>query len=343
MGPVDAQKIAVPAVGALHDDPFLRRWSRRFVSFSFVGMALLVSVVAFPLALVHDAIRRRRFSGVRFWAVVIVFLGAELVGLTLAFELWLRRLLGGSEAAYLDAHYRLQWWWVSTIFEWSRRILDVHVEVEGLDAVEPGPMLLVLRHASLVDTLLPGHLVSSRLGLKLRYVLKRELVWDPCLDVVGHRIPNAFVQRGGADHDKDLSAVRALVEGLGRHEGVLLFPEGTRFSESRRRRSLEYLEANEPEIHALAEPLENVLPPRLGGLFALLDAAPNLHVVFCSHRGLDGIRTFDDLLNGTLIGRTIAVRFWRYSADTIPTAPAERTRWLYDAWADVDRFVGEAA
>ena len=37
--------------------------------------------------------------------------------------------------------------------------------------------------------------VSRRYHLRLRYVLKRELLWDPCLDIVGQRVPNIFVDR----------------------------------------------------------------------------------------------------------------------------------------------------
>lgn len=330
------------AAAPVREEGFVARWSRRFVSFSALVMMLGATVLAFPLALVHDVVRPRRFIGLRFWAVALVFLGAELVGLALAFALWVRHLLGGDDATYVADHYRLQWWWVGVIFEQSRRILDVRVEVEGLDTVATGPYLLVLRHASLVDTLIPGRLVSSDFSMRLRYVLKRDLVWDPCLDVVGHRIPNAFVVRGGADSASDLAAVRALVRDLGPTDGVLLFPEGTRFSPERRRRSLEYLAAHEPEIHALAAPLEHVLPPRLGGLFATLDAAPNLDVVFCTHRGLDGIRTFGDLFDGSLVGRTVSVRFWRCAASEIPTAHDERVAWIYRAWVEVDAFVGDA-
>ncbi|HRE89632.1 MAG TPA: 1-acyl-sn-glycerol-3-phosphate acyltransferase, partial [Myxococcota bacterium] len=85
-------------------------------------------------------------------------------------------------------------------------------------------------HTSLVDTLLPTTYLTARRGLKLRWVLKRELLVDPCLDVAGSRLPNAFVARDGSDTEKALAQVRALATDLPADEGVLIYPEGTRFT-----------------------------------------------------------------------------------------------------------------
>ena len=43
--------------------------------------------------------------------------------------------------------------------------------------------------------------------VRLRYVLKRELLLDPCLDIVGNRLPNCFVARSGADAQADIDKV----------------------------------------------------------------------------------------------------------------------------------------
>ncbi|MDC0708578.1 hypothetical protein POL68_08865 [Stigmatella sp. ncwal1] len=46
---------------------------------------------------------------------------------------------------------------------------------------------------------------------QLKYVLKRELLWDPCLDVVGRRLPNVFVERSGDRGKAEIEAVATLV------------------------------------------------------------------------------------------------------------------------------------
>src|SRR4030095_7187674 len=80
------------------------------------------------------------------------------------------------------------------------------------------------------DTLLPAVFASDPHRLRLGNVMKRELLWDPCLDVVGQRTRNAFVRRGSAERDKELALLRQLAAAAGEKDGVLLFPEGTRFS-----------------------------------------------------------------------------------------------------------------
>ena len=65
----------------------------------------------------------------------------------------------------------------------------------GTRSIAPGPVVLMMRHASLVDTLLPTVLVLRRHRIRLRYVLKRELLWDPALDLAGNVLPNYFLDR----------------------------------------------------------------------------------------------------------------------------------------------------
>ncbi|MAC29776.1 MAG: hypothetical protein CMH59_25405, partial [Myxococcales bacterium] len=198
---------------------------------------------------------------------------------------------------------------------------------------------LALRHASLADSLLPAALVTGPHGLRLAYVLKKELLVDPCLDVVGHRIPNHFVDRAQPT-EADLEAIGALLRDADTESGAILFPEGTRFSSKKRARVLRRLEEKGSPHLAAARALRHTLPPRLGGLAALLDANPRADVVFCAHVGLEGFATFADLLSGEVVGRTLAVRFWRVPARAIPEEREARLRWLYDQWAEVDRFVG---
>ena len=80
---------------------------------------------------------------------------------------------------------RLQVWWAKAMWRAAERLYRLRLEVDGDDCVEPGPVLVLSRHASLIDTLIPLVILSVRHGLRLRYVMKRELLWDPCIDAVG--------------------------------------------------------------------------------------------------------------------------------------------------------------
>jgi hypothetical protein len=66
-----------------------------------------------------------------------------------------------------------------------------------MDDLEPGPMLLFIRRAG--ATVLPAVFLSGRDGLGQRYVLERELPWDPCLDIVGNRLQWQRVGDGVAE------------------------------------------------------------------------------------------------------------------------------------------------
>ena len=61
-----------------------------------------------------------------------------------------------------------------------------------------------------------------------RYVLKRELLADPCLDVVGQRLPNHFLDRQATDSTPELLALEELVTGIDESTVGIIFPEGTR-------------------------------------------------------------------------------------------------------------------
>jgi 1-acyl-sn-glycerol-3-phosphate acyltransferase len=196
---------------------------------------------------------------------------------------------------------------------------------------------------SVGDTLLAAVFLSARRRHRLRYVLKRELLWDPCLDIVGHRLPNCFVQRGARSSAAEIERVRALARDLGPDDAVLLYPEGTRFTTEKRRAILHRLESS-GHIHELkrARALRHVLPPRPGGALAILETCPNTAVVCCAHIGFEGTMRLTDLLSGALVGSRVRVAFWR--APPPPMLPDRDARigWLFDRGQEVDRWVDAA-
>jgi 1-acyl-sn-glycerol-3-phosphate acyltransferase len=167
------------------------------------------------------------------------------------------------------------------------------------------------------------------------------LLWDACLDLVGNRLPNVFVRRGSGDGAREIDATRRLALGLGEREGVLIYPEGTRFTPAKRERALARLaESRNPERLAQARAMQHVLPPHLGGPLALIETGGRADALFFSHTGLEGTASIRDVWNGALLGRRIRVRLWRVPRADVPTGRNERIAWLDREWAKVDEHVG---
>lgn len=313
----------------------MERIRRRALTFPLLVVSWILLVVTapltLPLAVVVGVFRRRRFVMVRLTLFVVFYASLELVGLCLA------GFAGLHPTRSRELHYALQTWWAWTLFRAATRLLQLDVRVEGEDVLREGPILLLLRHASLADSLLPAAVVTRRTGIRLRYVLKKELLFDPCLDVVGNRLPNHFIDRSQPT-DADIAAIAALATDLKPDEGVIIYPEGTRFTERKRRRILGKMESS--SYLPSAEALEHTLPPRAGGVHALVGAASNVDVVFCSHTGFEGFAQLGDVLSGDVVGRTLRVAFWRVPAAEVPRDHEELTCWLYERWKEVDRFVG---
>jgi 1-acyl-sn-glycerol-3-phosphate acyltransferase len=308
-------------------------------------LAIALAPIGLPLLYVADRAGGGRRARARLWLFAIVFLSYELAGLAVAGLLWLATLVSprfrGERAA--AAHARLQSWWATGLFRAAARILRLTLQVEGVNGLQPGPLIVLMRHASLADTLLPAVAIASH-GIRLRYVLKRELLWDPCLDVVGQRLPNAFIRRGSGDSAPELEMIGALGRNLAPDEGVLIYPEGTRFTPEKRVRALERIAASgRPNLVARAHELTAVLPPRTAGVFALLDAGTDADVLVVAHTGLEGLASVADILRLGASERHIRVRMWRVPRASIPAERDKRVGWLYDEWARVDAFATAGA
>jgi 1-acyl-sn-glycerol-3-phosphate acyltransferase len=302
--------------------------------------------LALPLAALFDAAARSRWAASRALALAVGYLGAEAVGLLTSFAVWLAAGPWlGVRGRFETANFRLQVAWARALFALARRIYGLALDLDLADPTRR-PALVLVRHASLVDALLPTVFLSGRDGTRLRFVLKRELLLDPCLDVVGQRLPNAFVARGADEPAREEASIRRLAEGLGPEDGVVIFPEGTRFTPRR-------LEAARARIRASGDParsarvagLRHVLPLRSRGLLALLEAAPQADLLFLAHQGLEGTSHAATVLRGGLIGRRIRVRTWRVPVSDLPEDRAGRLAWLDAEWARIDAWIdaGERA
>ena len=155
---------------------------------------------------------------------------------------------------------------------------------------------MLCRHSSLADALLSGWVFSHVTHVAPRYVLKRELLFDPCLDIVGLRVPNHFLDRQAADTSGELDALRRLGSTVGAGSIGVIFPEGTRANANKRRRAIDKIATRDPERAARMEALTRLLPPRPAGSQAFLEGAPDADVVLAWHTGFDGLDTFAGMI-----------------------------------------------
>jgi len=293
------------------------------------------------LTILVDGVRRSHGVALRSGALVTVYLSCEILGMVAAGALWVWKGVFRPDAErWTDIHFRLEAWWGTTLFRAVVRLFGLRIEVEGDADLGRGPYLLLLRHASSGDTLLASALVSKPHGLRLRYVLKQELLWDPCLDIVGHRLPNAFVDRFADDSVGEVRRVQELARDLGSRDGILIYPEGTRFSEAKRRRVIDRFQQNgDATMLEYTRSLALVLPPRPGGTLGLLEAARQADVIICAHTGFEGAASLAQIWNGALVNQVIRVHFRRIPRAEIPTARDARIAWLLGQWQRVDAWV----
>ncbi len=313
-------------------------------------LVLTVATVALapvwlPLAALADAVtgRARVMPRTRALTFLAVYLLCETAAMPLCAVVWLRYVGGrvGGADGFLEANAALQRWFTGTLFSACLRVFAMRVEADGLDVARPAPFVLLVRHASTADTVLAAAFVANPSKTVLRYVLKRELLWDPALDVVGRRLRNAFVDRSGSRTGAEVAAIAGLAKNLDDRSGVLIYPEGTRYSPRKHADAVAKLRAKgRDDLAALAANFRSVLPPRPAGTLALLDAAPGVDVLVLEHAGFEGAATLPSLWGGALVGRTLRVRLRRIPAAEIPAAGREA--WLFAQWAETDRWVTAA-
>ena len=357
--PADAPPPAAPArqrpePGPLEDvdvrphirrDPWHRKLARRAVTMPllhlFTALWWGAAPAVLPILAVVDVLRRRPLLLARFYLCIGTVVLGQVWGAWLLFSIWLGS--GGGLAWRRNNRWtlRAEAYWA----DWNARVMaaiyDITYDVEGTEVLRDGPSLLLMRHASTNDTILPIGLATHGQGVRLRIVLKAELLWAPIVDAIGHRIPTAFIRRSSGDAAKELETVRAITPALHAREAIMIFPEGTRFSPERRAQIIGKLRDKDPAAAAEAEALTHVLPFRTGGTMALMDGAPDAALVFCAHTGYERSARLDDFVAGGLYRCTVKVKMWRVAAADVPTDPAARAAFLHAEWRKVNAWVAQ--
>lgn len=310
----------------------------------FGAVILTVALpVWFPIVVLIDACRLKwRFPLARLLSFAVCWAWLETVGVVCSAFYWLT-----GQSKNLTKHYALQRWWADRLLAALKATCGFSVEVEELEALQPGPILMFARHASLADSLVSAYVVTTLAQMKPRYVLKRELLADPCLDVVGQRLPNHFLDRNATDSTPELQALEALVTDIDVSTVGIIFPEGTRANEKKRKRAIEKIALIDSSRADRLHDMKHLLPPRPAGAAAMLRGCPSADVVFAWHVGFEGLDTFGGILRA-ISSRMPPIRFHlrRVERTGIPsnsiTDTDELTKWLDGEWMRMDREVDEA-
>lgn len=319
-----------------------RTWIRRPITITGIVLFGVVLVVTIPLwlvlATIVDLVRGRwRLPTTRLFAFGLAWAWLEVGGVLGAFGTW---VIGRGRRP--STQYALQRWWAASIIRSLRLTCGLRIDVEGADRLTPGPVVCLVRHASLGDALVSAWILGSLSHRYPRYVMKKELLFDPCLDIVGQRIPNWFVDRGSAAVRQEMAGIRSMAEDMGPRDVAVIFPEGTRASDAKRAAMLERLERRAPDRHERLSQLRHLLPPRSTGAAVLLDAVPEASVVLMWHTGFDGLDSLLGIHRAVRHGRTRA----RVAIETVDRADVpsgdEFGVWLDDRWIELDRLVAAA-
>ena len=212
--------------------------------------------------------------------------------------------------------------WATRNLDTVTRICRLRFDVANDDVLREGPMIVFSRHASVIDNALPAARVSRAHGIDLRYALKAELQSLPALDIGARWVPTCFVRRASDDPARQIARVRSLATGLyGPRDGILIFPEGTRYTAAKLAALKARDDLRDPELPARVARLKHVLRR------ASVDArghrrGPHAAVVFCGHAGLDGFHDLREMWSGESSARPRACA----SGATSPTRSPPTSR-----------------
>lgn len=317
---------------------------RRSLTLPTLFLATALLTLLLPLTLPTTWLLSRCWRGARAAPRVLLFLlgylWCEVLGVLVSTWLWLRH--GGRGEHFIEANYQLQLWWAGALKRLAQRLFRLRFEVRGQECLFGPGVIMLPRHCSIGDTVIPIVFYCQPSGHRLRYVMKKELLLDPCLDLVGNRLPNYFVDRSAQNTEREIEGIQALTRDLPANEGILIYPEGTRFASSKRATLVRRLRARGlDQLARHAASWEHVLPPRLSGPTGLLKANPGRDVVFCAHTGFEGSASFAQLFNGDWLDTCVRIHFWRVPFTDVPRDEEGLEIWLLQQWDRMNQEVAQ--
>ncbi len=320
---------------------------RRLAGITAVGIALplavITAVIWIPFTMAADIVSRLwRFPTTRLALFGVVYLAHQWVGVARAVEISIASRL--SRRSRLPAERDVQAWWATSLLQWAKRLLGVDFHPVDLSHLPAGSFILLSRHASMVDAVLPIVLICGHLKRYAHYVLKDELLWDPVINIFGKRLGNQFVGRGSRT-DADIDGIARLAAGALPDSALVIFPEGTYATVGNRTRVLDSLQRKVgsgellAEVVAYADKLDHLLPPKPAGTLALMAHRPDADVVILGHVGLEDMADLRGFRRRLPLRSPITVQCWVHARDELPTGPDHREDWLRRRWVELDQWI----
>lgn len=225
---------------------------------------------------------------------------------------------------------------------WLRRVLGIDWDRPALGLARDRSIVVISNHVSWTDILLLQSVIV-RDGPLLKFLAKRELVWIPIFGVIFWAFDFPMLRRrggvggggpagGGGEaerealrRNRDLEALRAACRVVrDRPAAIMNFVEGTRFSDAKRT--------------ARESPYRFLLPPRVGGLAALLEALDDqvdavVDVTLLYPRPV----SLWEFLSGAL--RRVEVDVERIPRSALPGSREALSGWLAGRWARKDALI----
>jgi 1-acyl-sn-glycerol-3-phosphate acyltransferase len=299
----------------------------------------LVAVVQAFSVLGYLIGRPPRFRGVRVAVFAVLYTLGECGCLLACAALWLSSPLPGHRKAarWERRHVRLLQALLGLLLRGAALLFAFRLRLEG----PPGesldrehPLIVLGRHAGPGASLVLVHVLLARYRRIPRIVLKQRLRLDPALDVLLTRVGCAFL--GPADSAR---RVAELAGALKPRDALLIYPEGSDWTPTRHRLAVHKLRLRGLRARAEAAARRpHVLPPRPGGTFAALTAAPDAQVAVFMHTGHDELLDAGALWRALPLRRELRMSWWNEPRPLI-TTEAECGAWLDALWSEIDARV----
>jgi 1-acyl-sn-glycerol-3-phosphate acyltransferase len=315
-------------------------------------LSVLLLPVLFLIALVASIPMHGNYRAVRLLFFFLTYLVFEIVAILLAFVTWVASGFGWKIRSlhFQLTHYAILRRGFKALVRVAKRLFKLTIVTDEvswspLDDGIPGSdnaMIVAARHAGPGESvLLIETLMNRDHRRKPRMVAKDLLQLDPAIDVYFNRIPNRFINPNPGSHGSDVEQeIGDLAAGLTHTDALLIFPEGGNFTDRRRTKAIERLRGYGLESMAQrAEAMATVLAPKPGGLLAAHRAAPQADMIFVAHTGIEHLSTVRDIWHGLPQDKTLHMRWSFIPAEEIPDDEDEFVDWLFDWWADIDRWI----
>lgn len=322
------------------------RLARRLIISPIIIVMFIVGLILSPLLLgaamlVDFAKGQRRLPRLRLGCLLLGALALEVAGMAVSFGAWIVTGFGqlGSPRWRWHVHRGYMGLYTNAMFGLIRRVVGAPVEWRDHADLSAGPVVMLARHTSFFDALIPATVLSRRNKLLAHHIVTQGLRYAPCIDIVGHRFPNRFIKRTPGAGSNELVPIQEIGSLLDERSAAIIFPEGTFRNPERFERVVRRIRRRQPELAQRAQELQHVLPPRSNGTFALLQGAPAADVVICANTGLESFGTIKQIIDAPYTDAAIIIETWRIARADIPQDPDEFDEWLFDQYVVIDDWV----